>query len=108
MSRCMRVDPVQPASRMLMPVSSTALIAICNGYKEPILCGVGGRRASLGCASRATCVAHSSTLYKLGRMLMPAPLCAQHVVTGEGEPPKPSRALSAYCMRMPCVLGAVR
>jgi hypothetical protein len=37
---------------------------------------------------------------------MPAPLCAQHVATGEGEPPKPSRALPAYCMRMPCVLDA--
>jgi hypothetical protein len=108
MSRCMRVDPVQPVSRMLMPVSSTALIAICNGYEEPILCGIRGRRASLGCASRAACVVRSSTLRKLGRMLMPAPLCAQHVVTGEGEPLKLIRALFAYCMQMPCVSSAVR
>jgi hypothetical protein len=107
MSKCMRVDPVQPTSRMLMPVSSTALIAICNGYEEPILCSIKGRRASLGCASQATYVVRSSTLRKLGRMLMPALLCAQHVVTGEGEPPKLIRALSAYCMQMLCVSGTV-
>ena len=39
---------------------------------------------------------------------MPALPCAQHVVTGEGEPPWPSRALLVYCMRIPCVLDAVQ
>jgi hypothetical protein len=76
MSRCMRVNLVQPTSKMLMPVSSIAFIVICNSYKELILCGIKGRRASLGCASQAVYVTCSSTLHKLRRMLMPALLCA--------------------------------